>query len=72
MESELVSLYLRLFHTDWLPPVLFSRLVVRAGSLAKLLTSSDDELLIYGLAPTQIQRLRCLTSTAAPEKVHAD
>jgi len=72
MESDHVSLYLQLFHCDWLPPVLFSRILMRAGSLDILLTSNDDELTRFGLVQTQIERLRRLALTTASQKVNDD
>ncbi len=72
MESDHVSLYLQLFHCNWLPSVLLSRLLAWTGSLGKLLTASDDELLRCGLVQPQIERLRRLASTSNPQIVNED
>lgn len=72
MESDHVSLYLRLFHCDWLPPVLFARLLVRAGNLGKFLTASDNKLMHSGLDQTQIERLRSIASKPVSQKVNED
>lgn len=72
METSLLSLYLRLFHCDWLSPVQFSRRLVQAGSLQKILSADDDCHAAHGMTEFQIDRLRNIRSMANPKTVDQD